>query len=106
MPKTLHPVTFRNLQATLNGLGYGLGRHDPDKPILHWWRENKKKFPSGDWPDHLTTLKPDFTADGHAEPVYDRSYVVDLLVNIFGDSPDGAGQRLAIVAHQIATAER
>jgi hypothetical protein len=59
-----------------------------------------ESFPS------TSTLKPDFTADGHSDPVYDRSYVVDLLVNIFGDEPDGAGQRLALVAYQIAAAER
>jgi hypothetical protein len=107
MPKTLHPVTFKHFQATLNGLGYGLGRIDPDKPILDWWRDSPGKSAiGGDLPKFVTTLKPDFTADGYAEPVYDRSYVVDLLVHLFGQDPEGASERLALVAHQIATAER
>ena len=107
MPKTQHPVTFKHLQATLNGLGYGLSRHDPIRPILHWYKETVAPAGVGEnWPPHLTTLKPDFSAEGHSEPVYDRSYIIDLLINIFGDEPDGAGTRLAIVAHQIATAER
>lgn len=107
MPKTQHPVTFKHLQATLNGLGYGLARIHPDRPILDWSLDNPVKKAAGDnLAMFVTTLKPDFTADGHAELVYDRNYVVDLLVHIFGHDPEGASRRLALVAHQIATAER
>jgi hypothetical protein len=107
MPKTPHPVTFKHLQATMNGLGYGLGRIDPERSRLDWWRDKASDTVGGDkLPPFVTTLKPDFSADGYSEPVYDRSYVVDLLVHIFGQDPEGASQRLAMVAHQIAIAER
>lgn len=107
MPKTQHPVTFKHLQATLNGLGYGLARIHPDRPILDWSLDDPSKRVVGDnMSMFVTTLKPDFTADGHSELVYDRSYVVDLLIHIFGQTPGGASQRLALVAHQIAVAER
>lgn len=107
MPKTQHPVTFKHFQATLNGLGYGLARIHPDRPIMDWSLDDPTKKAVGDnLARYVTTLKPDFTADGHTEPVYDRSYVVDLLVHIFGQDQEGATRKLALVAHQIAVAER
>lgn len=94
MPTTLFPVTFQWFQALLNQLGYGFSHldPDPDKPIIHWEHMGTGKHSHAlpkDAPKLVTTLKPDFDADGHNEKVYDRDYVVDLLdMLIDGDVSD------------------
>jgi hypothetical protein len=99
MPKTTDaPVSFKYLQMILNRLGYGLSHHDQDKPIIHWQREGRP-LPDGmkQLPEHITTLKPDFRADGYPDPVYDRSYVIDLIMNVTGSNATQAGHQLRAV---------
>lgn len=88
MPTTQYPVTFEWLQGILNNLGYFFQRLDPDseKSIIHWKREGHgeaSKLLATCAPTILTTLKPDFSADGHTDLVYERDYVVDLLGMLF-----------------------
>lgn len=77
-----------------------MSHHDKDNLRIHFRRDNDraaKHAKAGDWPVHLTILKPDFTCDGYDQMVYDRNYVVDLVIHITGDGNTDAGTRLLAV---------
>ena len=108
MPDTNNPVTFQWFQALLNEIGYGFSHLDPDpeKPIIHWEKtgvgKNNSLLPQSA-PRVLTTLKPDFDADGHSDKVYDRDYVVDFLdILIDGDT----SSRYRCIAEVMAKLQR
>ena len=90
LPVTDAPITFKQLQIILNKLGYYLSRHDPGRKIIHWHKESGTDNP-------ITTLRPDFQAIGYTEPVYERDYVLDLLLSIGGGNNDDDGHKLLAV---------
>lgn len=101
MPETLFPVSFEELQKHLNTLGYGLARKDPIDAILHWTLDNGdiKNTIGKHLPRKVTTLLPDFSTKGKADPVYDRNYVLDLLQYILGESSDGISLRALLLGN-------
>jgi hypothetical protein len=98
MPSTNAPVKFADFQALLNRIGYGLSHHDQKNARIHWSLDGKtpsKGFEKA--PLLLTTLRPDFTAAGIAEQVYDRDYVVDLLTTVLGNQTAHVGHLLMAI---------
>jgi hypothetical protein len=74
-PETDSPVTLKRLQLVMNEAGFFLCMHDPKTGRLHWEHKSGRL---------ITTLAPDFRADGHDDPVYEMAYVLDLLPKIAG----------------------
>jgi len=77
----------------MNTLGYGVSRisaEGSDAAVVHWDQDPSNVTAisklAPDAPKEITTLQPDFSADGQNGPVYDRDYVVDLLEHLTKDA--------------------
>lgn len=98
-PISLIPVTLRSVKHTMQQFGYLL--LDDDGHVLIW----KKGGPvpkgleeiSKSWPPVVSKQYPTFTAEGHDQPVYDRSDITDLIVEITGRGRTDGARAVAIL---------
>lgn len=94
LPHTDAPVSFKRLQIVMNTAGFTLFRFDPESPILHWEHVAGRM---------ITTLMPDYRADGFSDPVYDLGYVRDLLPKLTNDGTPNSdtGRKLLVTLFSI-----
>jgi hypothetical protein len=92
MSKTAYPVLFANVQMFLNKMGYGQLGHE--STFVHFKKETDATIhasgATSHWPKVITIAEPGCVADGYVGLVYDRNYVMDLFLSVFGqDNIDG-----------------
>lgn len=103
-PETLFPITQKWVEFTLSKMGYSLVCAEGG--VLQFEKDGTASnhvAPNG--PPLITCQKPDFSAPHHDGPVFDRSDVIDLLIEITGESRTEAGFRLVAILRSGDTEE-
>jgi hypothetical protein len=80
---TPSPITLEQLDAVLYRVGYRRLAVDDKRHFLHWMLDKDESL---QFPRLVTLSAPQFASDGISELVYDRDYILDALVTLYGDA--------------------
>jgi hypothetical protein len=86
LPTTNFPITQEGLAELLKTLGYVPVNGSAQQRTIIWERPEYEDDTQVNLPRLITIQAPNFHSDEFPEPVYDRHYVIDLLMSLGGTS--------------------
>jgi hypothetical protein len=81
--QTTAPVTLAQLDSLLGNFSYEPVPHRDQTAFRTWQKTQNVTWDAlGDFPRFITLLAPDFSTQGMSEAVYDRDYIIDLILHL------------------------